>query len=250
MKKSFLNATKPWLTAFLIEPEMEDNLRLMKKAIDEGADSVAVEITRLDPKYWNENDLKRLFAAAGDKPIYSCCYRWSFGEGKTDEELSELSLLCARCGSTLIDVMGDLYHPEPCQMTFDEKAVEKQKQLIAQIHALGSEVLMSAHNGGFYGPEQIAEWMKAQEERGADVAKDISVSDTEQQLLSALETFKLLNKTLKIPYLFMTGGKFCYLTRELCGRLGGFMYLGKTSTEGAQPDVATLKYMRDELTLL
>ena len=250
MKKSFLNAKKPWLTAFLIEPELEDNIRLMKQAIKDGADSVAIEITRLKPEYWNENDLKTLFSAAGEKPIYSCCYRWGFGEGRGDEELSELSLLCAKCGSTLIDVMGDLYHPEPWQMTFDEEAVEKQKELIAQIHALGCEVLMSAHNGGFYPPEQIASWMKAQEERGADVAKDISVSDTEEQLLSALETFKLLNKELKIPYLFMTGGKYCYLTRELCGRLGGFMYLGKTSTEGVQPDLKTIKYMRDELTLI
>jgi len=249
MKKSFLNAEKPWLTAFLVEPELEENIRLMKQAISEGADSIGIEITRIKPEYWNEKDLTTLFSAAGDLPIYSCCYRWGCGEGKTDEEIAELSLLCAKCGSTLIDVMGDLYHPEPWQLTYNEEAVEKQKALIKEIHDLGCEVLMSAHNGGFFEKEQICAWMKAEEERGADVAKDIGLSDTEEQLLSALETFKLLNKELHIPYLFMTGGKYCYLTRELCGRLGGFMYLGKTSKEGVQPDVKTLKYMRDELTL-
>jgi len=247
MKKSFLHYDKPWITGFIMAETLEEAIAMVKKVLADGGDSVCIEITRMRPEFWNEKDLTALFAEAKDMPIYSCCYRTGFGEGHTDDELAELSMLCLKCGATLIDVMGDMYHPEPWELTFDKEAVEKQKKLIKRIHEAGGEVLMSSHNHAHYAPEQIVTWMKAQVERGADVSKDINVADTEEELIEALETYKLINQEIHVPYLFMVGGEKCSLTRECGGRLGAFMYLGRVFPEGVQPKLATLKYLRDEM---
>lgn len=245
MKRSFLNHDKPWLTGFIITDNAEDALRMIEKTIRDGGDSVAIEITRLRPEYHTREVLTELFAAAGDLPVYSCCYRSGYGEGMTDEEIASLSLLCLDCGATLIDVMGDLYDPTPWEMTEDPAAIKKQMALIAEIHARGGEVLMSAHNHKYYPPEQILAWMQEQAARGADVAKDIGVSDTEAELCDALETFRLLNEQLPVPYLFMTGGEWRHATRLFGGALGSFMYLGRVFEEGVQPELTTLKRFRD-----
>lgn len=240
MKKSFLNHEKPWLTGFIITDTRDSAVQMIRKTIREGGDSIGIEITRLKPEFWNKDDLTAIFAEAGDMPIYSCCYRSGFGEGRTDDELTALSLLALECGATLIDVMGDLYDPTPWEMTEDPAAIEKQKALIDTIHARGGEVLMSAHNHAYYPPEKILYWMQEQAARGADVAKDIGVSDTEAQLCDALETFRLLNENLPIPYLFMTGGAQCMATRLFGGALGSLLYLGRVYDDGVQPELTTL----------
>ncbi len=112
-EKSFLNHDKPWLTGFIMAAELEEAIGMVEKTIRDGGDSVAIEVTRLNPEFHNWEALTKLFAAAGDLPIYSCCYRSGYGEGKTDDEIAALSLLCLECGATLIDVMGDLYDPHP-----------------------------------------------------------------------------------------------------------------------------------------
>ncbi len=130
-------------------------------------------------------------------------------------------------------------------MAEDPAAIEKQKALINEIHARGGEVLMSSHNHAYYPPEQVLAWMKEQEARGADVAKDICVSDTEAELCDALTTYKLLNENLKVPYLYMTGGAWCRATRLFAGALGSFMYLGRVFDEGVQPELITLKKFKE-----
>ena len=41
----------------------------------------------------------------------------AYHAGMTDEECVELLLLGLKCGATLCDVMGDLYHPEKYELT-------------------------------------------------------------------------------------------------------------------------------------
>lgn len=251
MKKSFLGHEGPWLTGIMtVDADTPEKvIGQIEKGLREGADSFCLEITRIRPEFWNVKDIKRIFEACGEAPVYACCYRTGFGETLTDEEISELIFLSLECGATLLDVMGDIFHPEPWELTYDEAAVEKQKALIQEIHARGGEVLMSSHNHAYYPKEKTLEWALAQKERGADVAKIIGVANTEEELLENLKAYPLLNEKLGIPYLFMTGGDWCMLTRECTGRLGGFMYLGKLGEEGVQPEIATLKYMRDEMIL-
>ena len=249
MKKSFLKFDRPWLTGFIITDEAEAAIEMVKKGIREGADSIGIEITRLKPEYWNRETLTRIFEACGDLPIYACCYRTGYGEGKTDDELAELMHLSLSCGATLIDVMGDLYDPVPWELTETPEAVKKQKALIEDLKDKGAEILISSHNHAFYDTEHILHWAKEQEARGADVVKIIGIADTEEELVTNLKTYQVLNAELEKPYLFMVGGEWCMLTRECAGRLGAFMYLGRLFEDGVQPKLETLRYMRDEMIL-
>ena len=48
------------------------------------------------------------------------------------------------CGATLCDVMGDMFDKQPDQMAVAEDAIQKQMQLIENLHDKGAEVLMSS----------------------------------------------------------------------------------------------------------
>ena len=54
-----------------------------------------------------------------------------------------------------------------------------KEDLIAQIHDMGGEVLMSTHLDDFYGEQQILDFAYAQRERGADFVKLVSKANTE-----------------------------------------------------------------------
>ena len=251
MNKSFLKYDRPWLTG-IVSPDADTPEKVISEieyGIFEGADSFCIEITRMREEFWNKEDISRVISACGDRPVYTCAYRSGFGEGHTDEELEKLTLLSAESGADLLDVMGDLYHPEPYELTEDEEALKKQRALIEKLHAMGKEVLISSHNHAFYPREKTLEWALSQERRGADVVKIIGVSDTEEELVENLKAYALLNKNLKKPYLFMTGGAWCQLTRECTGRLGAFMYLGRLGDTGVQPAIRSLKFMTEEMCL-
>ena len=51
----------------------------------------------------------------------------------------------ADCGAELCDIMGDYFDKQPGEMTYNETAVKKQRNLIDKLHKRGAEVLMSTH---------------------------------------------------------------------------------------------------------
>lgn len=98
----------------MIQCETADEcIKKIKKSLTDGADAFGIQLCVLKREYRDEETLKRIFSACGDKPIYATSYRCKESEGMSDDECAELLLRALKCGATLLDVMGDAYDVSP-----------------------------------------------------------------------------------------------------------------------------------------
>ena len=225
MRKSFLHAQKPWLTAMIQCTTPEACIAKIHASAQEGADAYGIQLCCLERQYRTEAQLREIFAACSDAPIYITSYRGKSSAGMTDDECAELLLMGLRAGATLCDVMGDFYSPVETQLTTDETAIQKQKQLIGRIHAMGGEVLMSTHDFRPLSPETILAVAKAQESRGADILK-IVIRDTDTaQLPDYLKCIQTVIAETKKPFLLLSSGPAGWWLRRQGPAVGVCMYL-------------------------
>ena len=215
MKPTFLGHEKPLLVDMIIVESPTDCVIHTRKAMYEGADAFGVQMERIKPEYRQEETLKKMFSYMGDKPLYVTNYRGGYNKEMTDEERMEGLKLYLRCGATLVDIMGDTFDPTPGEMTKNPVAIDRQKKLIAEIHEMGGEVLMSSHILHFLPEEQVLDIALKQQSRGADIVKFVTGSDTEEELMANFKTIQTLKRELKVPFLFLSGGRYCKLHRAL-----------------------------------
>ena len=229
MKKSFLNTISPFIMEMVQVSTEKRAESCIRNAIADGATAVGLQMHYLEKQYRTETTLKTIFSAAEDKPIYFTNYRNGLNEGMSDEELMEGLLFGLQCGATLVDVMGDTFDPAPEELTTNEKAIKKQMEFIDEVHKRGGEVLMSSHVYHvclskkvfeFRSAERVLEIALEQQRRGADVVKIVTGADTQEEELKNLEICNLLKKELKVPFLFLSGGKYSYLHRTIGPALG------------------------------
>ena len=206
-----------------------DDLEYIRGIIAEanrnGADAFGLQVERLRPEQRTPAVLGELFEAMG-KPCYVTNYRGGLNKDRcTDDQLAEGMLALADYGATLVDVMGDLFCKHPEELTEDPAAVQKQKELIAALHAKGAEVLMSSHVLKFIPAERVLEIARAQLERGADVVKIVTGAETPEQEVENLRIVTLLKKELgETPFLYLSSGE-CKILRRCGAMLGCSMWL-------------------------
>lgn len=225
MKKSFLNANKPWITEMVQVPTAAQAIDKFRKAVKGGATAVGFQMSPLEKQYRTRETLTQIFAEAKDLPIYFTNYRGGFNKGTGDEELLEGLLFGLDCGATMVDVMGDAFCPQAEELTTDQTAIKKQMKFIDKVHARGGEVLMSSHVYSFRPAERVLEIALEQERRGADVVKIVTGAETQEEQLKNLEICDLLKRELKVPFLFLSGGTHSYLHRTIGPALGVFSWL-------------------------
>lgn len=225
MKKSFLNASSPFVTEMIQVKTAEQAKNRIQNAIACGATAIGIQLHTMEKQYRTEENLRELFAFTGKLPLYITNYRSGENEGTSDEELLNGLLTALDCGATLVDVMGDAFNPSPEELTTDEKAIEKQERFIDEVHKKGGEVLMSSHVHSFRTAERVLEIAKAQESRGADIVKIVTGAETQEEEIENLKICDLLKKELKVPFLFLSGGKFSKLHRNIGPALGVCMWL-------------------------
>ena len=223
-KATFLTYEKPLLVSMHQETNPTDMICTILDARYNGAEAFGIQLECLERSYRDEETLKKIFSYCGGKPIYITSYRGDKSKGMTDEECVELLLLGLRAGATLCDLMGDLYHPEAHQLTFDPDAVERQRALIDRIHEMGGEVLMSSHLPEFVDEECVVKYAHAQRERGADVVKIVNISNSEDEETAHFNTIRRLKKELKCPFLYLVSGTHSRLIRQIGPALGVCMY--------------------------
>jgi len=112
MKPSFLNQTRPPLVSMIQAATPEEAICLIVESLYDGADAFGIQLCWLKREYRTEETLRNIFGYCQNKPIYITSYRAKESAGMSDDECVELLLLGLKCGATLCDVMGDLYHPE------------------------------------------------------------------------------------------------------------------------------------------
>lgn len=257
MTKSFLNYEKPLLTAMVQDTTPDEAICTIMDSLYDGADAFGIQLCNLLPEYRTDEELRRIFKACEGRPIYLTSYRGGQSKELTDDRRMEFLLQALRVGlpmsEMLCDVMGDVFCKEPDQLTFNPDAVQKQKELINRIHEMGGKVLMSTHLSRFFTEEEVVAYAKAQRERGVDVVKIVSKADTEEEELANLCIVRRLKKELDCPFLFLAGGKYTRLLRQVGPALGCCMYLCvqryRPVTAKAQPLIRSVKAIRDNMLL-
>lgn len=223
-KKSFLNREKPLLTLLFSPPSAESAIRDVRRALEDGVEAFCIQTEALRSEDRNPEGYKRIFSAMGNCPVYVTNYRHHANEHATDEKIADGLLELAHCGATLCDIMGDLFDPQPGEMTTNPEAVDKQMALVEQLHAAGAEVLMSSHVLQYAPVQRVLEIAHNQQSRGTDIVKIVTGADTMEQQLENLRITNLLKQKLKVPFLFLSGG-VCEIHRRIGPMLGCCMYL-------------------------
>lgn len=225
MKQTFLGHARPLLVDMILAETPGEIIINIRNALYDGADAFGIQLERLCPEYRTEEHFRRIFSYMEDKPLYVTNYRGGHNREMTDEARIEELKLALKCGATLIDIPGDEFSPAPMEMTQDAKAIERQKQLIEDIHEAGGEVLMSSHIRRFLPEEKVVEIALEQQSRGADIVKMVTGSDTEEELMTNLNTIQALKRELKVPFLFLSGGPYCKIHRMFGPYFGVCMWL-------------------------
>ena len=197
----------------------------IRNAIADGATAIGFQMRTLENQYRTKELLTSIFSAAEERPIYLTNYRGGLNADMTDEQLMEGLFFGLECGATLVDIMGDTFAPAPEELTMDRKAIAKQMQFIDKVHERGGEVLMSSHVYTYRAPERVIEMALEQQKRGADIVKIVTGAETQEEELKNLEICHLLKKELKVPFLFLSSGKYNYLHRTIGPAFGVCMWL-------------------------
>ena len=249
-KQSFFNNDKAILTVMVQADNPERIKELMDKSAPEGAEAFGIQLEQLDSAYRSKEVYKELFAYAKDKPLYVTNYRTEKNVGKTDEELAAGILEAADCGADLCDMMGDYFDSQPGEITYDETAVIRQKELIEELHNKGARVLMSSHVLKFIPTEEILKIASEHQRRGADISKIVVGAENMEQQLENLKAINKLRERLEIPFLFLSVGE-CSILRRIGGELGSCMYLCVYEQDAfstpQQPLLKKLKLIRDNM---
>ena len=226
MKKSFLSPERPILTGMLNSQTKEEAIAEVARLRADGAEAYGILLDRLLPAYKTRESIGEIFAAMDDLPIYATNYMRNNTEPHlTWDDLAKGMLMARELGATLIDVPADAYLSTEGEVTYDEGAVKRQKDLIRELHAMGAEVLMSSHVLKFLPKERVLALAHAQLSRGADIAKIVTNAESEEELIENFEASLLLKREIGKNFLFLCNCSHAIPHRILGPALGGCMFL-------------------------
>jgi len=219
MKHSFLNKPYPVITGIMAGQTPQELIAESRNAEFDGAQGIAISLSDLKPEFRNPAALKSIVDSV-NLPFMFYFYRSDRWHESSDDARQELLLAAADVGAAMIDVMGDLYDPSPMEITRNPGAIDKQKRLIGQIHAKGTEVVISSHTSCSRTTEQVLEHMRELEVRGPDVVKIVTGVNTADELAEAFRTTMVLKREIKKPFIHLCTGKFSRPHRFICPTLG------------------------------
>jgi len=240
------------LTCSLRELNPEDNINTIRNAIYDGAEAFMIHLEKLDEIYHIEEDLRKIFNYASDRLVISVNYRTPRRPGKPDEELVKGQMTAVKAGAGVVDIVGDIFCPGKDEITYDEKAILKQQEMIKEIHALGGKVMLSSHTFRFLTMEETIAHCKSLESRGADWVKIAVTANSPEELNEVNRTTVELQKQMKIPFFHCCMGQYGKLHRVYSGLLGSKIVLcvqnyNANSNPKEQPLLRSTKAIIDNL---
>ena len=259
MKTSFLNQNRPLITGMVLKDNPDSIRFAVKNSIFDGADCLGIQFECLKKEYKTEENYKKIIAACSGHPIYVTNYRAGCNKGLSDEELADDLIKILSCGATLADVPASLFDLESgmgigLELSMKQDAIDKQMNLIDQLHHLGKEVLMSSHILKFTPAETVLEVAFEQQRRGADIVKIVTAANSDEEQMENLRITTLLKKELRVPFLFLSGGTHSKIHRMIGPQLGCITYLAvREHDERAvptQPTIKAAKAVRDNFDYL
>ena len=246
----FFNKDKATLTCMVQADDPSRIKELMDKSAPEGAEAFGIQLEQLGDACKNREVYRDIFSHANGRPLYVTNYRTEKNTEKTDEELAQGLLEAADCGADLCDMMGDYFDRQPDEMTYNETAVAKQRDLIDKLHKRGAKVLMSTHIKVFTPADEVLKIALSHQIRGADISKIVVGAENTEQQIENLKIINLLKEKLDIPFLFLSVGE-CGILRRIGGEFGCCMYLCVYEQDAfstpQQPLLKKIKLIRDNM---
>lgn len=262
---------RPFIVNVVTDRSVAAAIATMRLAALEGAHAHEVNLPLLGPM---ERGIFATLAGAVRQPVYASCRRAAFltvyGVDPTtlpswqDGERMTQLLEAVRGGACAIDIELDTFAPNPApplgtpaaarfatiadapaEFTDEPEAVERQRQLIHEVHALGAEVILSCHTGRVLPSDAIVAIARDARDRGADVVKIVTACLRRRDLYQVLEAIATIATTISIPFTVVGTGPAGRLSRAIGTRFGASYALGQLSlTPGGfhdQPLVAQLR---------
>lgn len=230
MRPSFVNLPKPFIVSVIREsPDLA--IANIKNSEYDGAQAHMVHLEKLDAKFHNAKDLRRIIASTAN-PMLMVNYRDPSNKDQTDDERIKVQLLAIEQGASAIDIPADYfdvnrptkqtdYRNGPAlELSMDPAVIAKQKKLIETVHSMGGEVLLSSHTRVVMNCEQVVAHAKEMESRGPDMVKVVSVCTNERELVEGFKTIVELKRTLRVPFQFQCHGEHGKLLRVVGPMLG------------------------------
>lgn len=206
--------TNPPLITSVIDPLPEDGVKTVRNALAHGSDGLIYQLERLLPEYKNRESIRKLFALSEGHPIMVTNYAMQSTTQEDDESLLNLLLIALDEGASCIDIRGDMFdRGAKYELSFDENAVRRQKEVIKSIHSKGGQVIMSMHVSEYLDTSTVLNFGKEIESRGADIVKIVDVADTPLELAESFVTTAILKSKLHVPVLHLVNGESCELHR-------------------------------------
>lgn len=254
----FTELPRPFICGSLREPTVADTVATIQNSVQHGATAFSLHLSRLEPQERTHENLSRIFACT-DAPILSLNYRND--RPKSDEERVGEQLDAVRAGAAAVDIPGDTFDPHPAdwfaaeagrvfdgrprEVAADASARRRQQELIAEVHDLGAEVMLSAHVRMPLGAEVVLEAVEDFAARGADMAKVVTLCLSDEDVVEAVRTMLLLRERVALPYQFQCHGERGKLTRMLSPMLGSMLVFANdhytTRSLSAQPLIESMR---------
>jgi hypothetical protein len=264
--KKFSTLPRPFIVGVISEPDPENCIKTIRMSEYDGAVAFDLYLHSLDKKYLNKEDLRAIFSST-NCPVLTLNYRWNL-KGPiniTDDERVRQHLLALEAGSAGMDVEADLFdevpgalpwtkeafdystndNSRPRELSFDPKAVERQKKLFKEVQQAGGEVLLSAHTRVPLIAEKILKIGKELEFRGANMAKIVAVCRNEEDVVENIKGCVALKKELKIPFQLQGHGEHAKVLRVINPMLGAMLFFcHQTLKPGGFHDQPLIRSMR------
>jgi len=219
-RRSFLDCGGTAITLLSTPTNVEHAIALARTARDDGADGVALELNKFPVELRTVDNFRKIIMSV-QLPFMFTDYRCDIYYGADDEARMDTLMKAAEAGADFVDVMADLYCASPLEIATDEKAVARQKETIAAVHALGAKAVMSSHilDRSRTADECIAQ-LKMEEARGADIVKLVTMAYTRADFLEGINCLMRLNAEMKTPWIYLNGGPFARMQRMMGPHFG------------------------------
>lgn len=263
--------SRPFLCCVLIDDRSPGELlRTIRLAEAAGAQAFELDLQALPPEYRTPEALAPVFEATA-RPIFTAYRRYDtsspeplpLAPGEEKRIAAQLGLLAV--GSAGFDMELDTFDPRPepwpasdeglrysydpasppREVSPDPEADRRQRDVIAEAHARGGEVILSTHALTRLPAEEAVRVAKLAQDRGADLVKIVRLCVSDEDVVETLATTVALRRELRIPFVMMGQGEYGRLTRLMAPLLGScLVFCRQTYSPGSfldQPLIGTAR---------
>jgi 3-dehydroquinate dehydratase len=273
----FTELSKPFIIGVVTDGDVDSCIRTIKLGEYDGADGFQLELQGFKDFPPSKEQMKDIICST-NKPIWTTNRRPKRGVKAhpnryvSEEKRMQLQLDALDAGAVCIDMELDTFdhwqlwdearrkiersilkdipvNPEdfPQECCFQGEAIEKQKEIIDQVHSVDCEVLMSCHvrvRTTQAGTLKIGREMEA---RNADLVKIVVWNDDFYDLCNTLRDNVYLKEKMNVPFKLMSQGEPSKLGRALFAMFGSaWAFCLQDLTSGGfhyRPLISTVKYI-------